>query len=48
MEAYFQEAVFIRAGTGSVDSYPKAEPHAWWGVAFYIIFTPLSPLCGNM
>ena len=26
MEAFCQEAVFIRASTGSADSYPKAEP----------------------
>ena len=25
-KAYFQEAEFIRAGTDSADSYPKAEP----------------------
>ena len=51
IKAFFQEAAFICASPGSVDSYPKAEPQMQWGVVlctlcyfFFYTLVPLSPL----
>ena len=50
-EAFCQEAAFIHASTGSVDSHPKAEPQMQQGIVLYTlryfpfyILVPLSPL----
>ena len=52
IEAFCQEAAFIRASTGSGDSYPKAEPRTQRGAVLYTlryfpfyILVLLSPLC---
>ena len=41
-ESFYQDAVFIRAGTGSADSYAKAEPQMQRGIALYtrLVFPP--------
>lgn len=36
-KAYFQEGVFIRAGTGSADSHLKAELQVQRGVALHTL-----------
>ena len=40
-KAFCQEAAFIRASTGSADSYPKAEPQTQRGAVLYTLLFSL-------